>query len=151
MLCMDHVCQYPKWPAPCTGRSCTSSIAASNDQLPVCCCPVLSYQHCLHAVLYHANVFLAHPVAVCMCVQTIALASFVMLHHVQRTDTLQMLAVRYGVDVTTIKRVNNLMSDHSLHSRQHLYIPGGSATDSSCACHCAIFCSCPLMTLCFSV
>eukprot|EP00877_Chromochloris_zofingiensis_P003472 jgi/Chrzof1/13125/Cz07g20230.t1 len=55
--------------------------------------------------------------------ETIALASFVMLHHVQRTDTLQMLAVRYGVDVTTIKRVNNLMSDHSLHSRQHLYIP----------------------------
>lgn len=30
----------------------------------------------------------------------------------------------YGVsDPVALKRINNLMNDHSLHSRQHLYIP----------------------------
>lgn len=56
--------------------------------------------------------------------QTAALASFVRQHVVLRTDTLQMLAVRHGTDVPGLKRVNNLMTEHSLHSRSHLFIPG---------------------------
>jgi LysM repeat protein len=43
---------------------------------------------------------------------------------VQRGDSLQALAVRHGVTVPCLKRVNNLMSDHALHSRTQLYIPG---------------------------
>lgn len=57
--------------------------------------------------------------------QTASVPSFVRQHAVVRTDTLQMLAVRHGIDVPTLKRVNNLMTDHSLHSRTHLFIPGG--------------------------
>lgn len=57
--------------------------------------------------------------------QTAAETSFVRQHQVLRTDTLQMLAVRHGVTVPCLKRVNNLMTDHALHSRTHLFIPGG--------------------------
>jgi hypothetical protein len=60
-----------------------------------------------------------------LCLQTAGLSSFVRQHVVLRTDTLQMLAVRHGIDVPGLKRVNNLMTDHSLHSRTHLFIPGG--------------------------
>jgi hypothetical protein len=60
-----------------------------------------------------------------LCLQTASLSSFVRQHVVLRTDTLQMLAVRHGIDVPGLKRVNNLMTDHSLHSRTHLFIPGG--------------------------
>lgn len=56
--------------------------------------------------------------------QTAAVTSFVREHVVQRTDSLQMLAVRHGVTVPCLKRVNNLMSDFSLHSRTQLFIPG---------------------------
>lgn len=52
------------------------------------------------------------------------MTSFVREHVVARTDSLQMLAVRHGVSVPCLKRVNNLMSDHALHSRTQLYIPG---------------------------
>uniref|UniRef100_A0A383VBY3 F-box domain-containing protein n=1 Tax=Tetradesmus obliquus TaxID=3088 RepID=A0A383VBY3_TETOB len=58
--------------------------------------------------------------------ETAALASFVRQHVVLRTDTLQMLAVRHGLDVPGLKRVNNLMTEHSLHSRTHLFIPVAS-------------------------
>lgn len=71
------------------------------------------------------------PLAPCLCFptcpnhQTAAVTSFVREHVVQRADSLQMLAVRHGVSVPCLKRVNNLMSDHALHSRTQLYIPGG--------------------------
>lgn len=60
----------------------------------------------------------------CSAVQTAAVTSFVREHVVQRADSLQMLAVRHGVTVPCLKRVNNLMSDHALHSRTSLFIPG---------------------------
>lgn len=59
-------------------------------------------------------------------VQTAAVTSFVREHVVQRADSLQMLAVRHGVTVPCLKRVNNLMSDHALQSRLSLFIPGGT-------------------------
>lgn len=46
---------------------------------------------------------------------------------VARTDSFLSLAVRYGVEPTAIKRVNNMISDHSLHSRIVVYIPVASA------------------------
>lgn len=58
--------------------------------------------------------------------QTAAVTSFVREHAVQRSDTLQMLAVRHGVTVPCLKRLNNLMSDHALHSRTQLFIPGAA-------------------------
>lgn len=55
------------------------------------------------------------------------LKNFAYKHDVRKGDTLPMLAVKYGVDVTTIKRANNFISDHSLFSRYSLYIPVPSA------------------------
>jgi hypothetical protein len=72
--------------------------------------------------------------AVCVCpaVQTAAVTSFVREHVMQRADSLQMLAVRHGVTVPCLKRVNNLMSDHALHSRTSLFIPGGTCSRQGC-------------------
>lgn len=46
-----------------------------------------------------------------------------------RTDSFLSLAVRYGVHPTAIKRVNNMISDHSLHSRLEVYVPVASEAD----------------------
>ncbi|KAG2435804.1 hypothetical protein HXX76_007000 [Chlamydomonas incerta] len=54
---------------------------------------------------------------------TATLGHFVSRHEVARGDSPTSLAVRYGVSVTAIKRLNNLISDHSLHSRTAVYIP----------------------------
>jgi LysM repeat protein len=59
--------------------------------------------------------------------QTATPSSFARWHQVQRFDTLQMLAVKYGLDLPTLKRTNNLMTDHSIHSRTHLFVPGQCA------------------------
>lgn len=58
--------------------------------------------------------------------ETAGLSSFVVQHQVSRTDTLTMLAVRHGCSVADVKRVNQLMSEHSLHSRHCVYVPVGS-------------------------
>ncbi|KAG2494445.1 hypothetical protein HYH03_007497 [Edaphochlamys debaryana] len=57
------------------------------------------------------------------------LSHFVRRHPVCRTDTLPSLAVRHGCAVTAIKRLNNLISDHSLHSRTAVFLPVGSAAE----------------------
>ncbi|KAG0577743.1 hypothetical protein KC19_5G177800 [Ceratodon purpureus] len=44
-------------------------------------------------------------------------------HTLQRQDTMAGLAVKYGVQVPEIRRVNNMMSDHGIHSRERLLIP----------------------------
>ncbi|KAG2451221.1 hypothetical protein HYH02_003828 [Chlamydomonas schloesseri] len=54
---------------------------------------------------------------------TATLGHFVSRHEVARGDSPTSLAVRYGVSVTAIKRLNNIISDHSLHSRTAVYIP----------------------------
>lgn len=79
--------------------------------------------------------------AMLLPLQTAALCSFVRQHRVQRTDTLQMLAVRHGTDVNTLKRTNNMISDHSMYSRHHLYIPGAAhatARSSAVVCDCSM-------------
>lgn len=63
--------------------------------------------------------------------QAASLINFVYQHTVQRTDTLQMLAVRHNTDVPSLKRLNNIISEHSLHSRTNIFIPG-QGTTSSC-------------------
>lgn len=51
------------------------------------------------------------------------LHSFATAHKVSRSDTFASLAVRYGVDMPSIKRVNQVISDHSLYSRFVVYVP----------------------------
>ena len=56
--------------------------------------------------------------------QVITLASFVRRHQVDGSDSLPKLAVQYALDIHTLKRLNNLMSDGALQSRDYVYAPG---------------------------
>jgi LysM repeat protein len=51
------------------------------------------------------------------------LAQLAISHRLQRQDTMAGLAVKYRVQVPEIRRVNNMMSDHGIHSRERLLIP----------------------------
>ncbi|XP_054779128.1 F-box protein At1g55000-like [Prosopis cineraria] len=51
------------------------------------------------------------------------LAKFAISHRIVRGDTVTSLAVRYSVQVMDIKRLNNMMSDHGVYSRERLLIP----------------------------
>ncbi|KAI3805229.1 hypothetical protein L1987_27415 [Smallanthus sonchifolius] len=52
-----------------------------------------------------------------------SLTRFAISHRLVRGDTVASLAVKYSVQVTDIKRLNNMMSDHGIHSRDRLLIP----------------------------
>ncbi|KAL6964793.1 hypothetical protein U1Q18_035848 [Sarracenia purpurea var. burkii] len=52
-----------------------------------------------------------------------SLGRFAISHRLLRGDTVAGLAVRYSVQVTGIKRLNNMMSDHGIYSRERLLIP----------------------------
>ncbi|OVA05473.1 F-box domain [Macleaya cordata] len=52
-----------------------------------------------------------------------SLGKFAISHRLVRGDTVASLAVKYSVQVTGIKRLNNMMSDHGIHSRERLLIP----------------------------
>ncbi|XP_077213759.1 F-box protein At1g55000-like [Tasmannia lanceolata] len=52
-----------------------------------------------------------------------SLGRFAISHRLVRTDTVAGLAVKYSVQVMDIKRLNNMMSDHGIYSRQRLLIP----------------------------
>ncbi|CAK9187570.1 unnamed protein product [Ilex paraguariensis] len=52
-----------------------------------------------------------------------SLGKFAISHRLVRGDSVASLAVKYSVQVTDIKRMNNMMSDHGLHSRERLLIP----------------------------
>ena len=52
-------------------------------------------------------------------------------HAVQPGDTLQGLAVRYGVRVSAISRANNLASAQSMHARKELHIPPSATAGGS--------------------
>ncbi|XP_077254216.1 F-box protein At1g55000-like [Tasmannia lanceolata] len=52
-----------------------------------------------------------------------SLGRFAISHRLVREDTMAGLAVKYSVQVMDIKRVNNMMSDHGIYSRQRLLIP----------------------------
>ncbi|EEF49837.1 F-box protein At1g55000 [Ricinus communis] len=48
---------------------------------------------------------------------------FAISHKIVKGDTVASLAVKYSVQVMEIKRLNNMMSDHGIHSRERLLIP----------------------------
>lgn len=52
-----------------------------------------------------------------------SLGRFAISHRLLRGDTIASLAVKYSVQVMDIKRLNNMMSDHGIHSRERLLIP----------------------------
>ncbi|KAK9146675.1 hypothetical protein Sjap_006578 [Stephania japonica] len=51
------------------------------------------------------------------------LGRFAISHKLLRGDSLASLAVKYSVQVMDIKRLNNMMSDHGIYSRERLLIP----------------------------
>ncbi|WOK92422.1 F-box protein [Canna indica] len=54
-----------------------------------------------------------------------SLDRFAISHRLRRGDTVASLALRYSVQVMDIKRLNNMMSDHGIYSRERLLIPIG--------------------------
>uniref|UniRef100_A0A0E0D505 LysM domain-containing protein n=1 Tax=Oryza meridionalis TaxID=40149 RepID=A0A0E0D505_9ORYZ len=52
-----------------------------------------------------------------------SLGRFALSHAVRRGDTVPGIALKYSVQVTDIKRFNNMMSDHGIYSRERLLIP----------------------------
>jgi hypothetical protein len=52
-----------------------------------------------------------------------SIGRFAISHRLIRQDSVASLAVKYSVQVTDIKRLNNMMSDHGIYSRERLLIP----------------------------
>lgn len=52
-----------------------------------------------------------------------SLSKFAISHHLVKGDSVARLAVKYSVQVMDIKRLNNMMSDHGIYSRDRLLIP----------------------------
>ncbi|KAL6561659.1 hypothetical protein OROMI_017260 [Orobanche minor] len=52
-----------------------------------------------------------------------SLSKFAISHPLSRRDSIASLAVKYSVQVMDIKRLNNMMSDHGIYSRERLLIP----------------------------
>ncbi|CAA7395413.1 unnamed protein product [Spirodela intermedia] len=52
-----------------------------------------------------------------------SLGRFAISHRLVRGDSVPGLALKYSVQVMDIKRLNNMMSDHGIHSRERLLIP----------------------------
>lgn len=51
------------------------------------------------------------------------IGKFAISHRIKRGDSVVGLAVKYSVQVMDIKRLNNMMSDHGMYSRERLLIP----------------------------
>ncbi|KAL9235039.1 hypothetical protein vseg_009839 [Gypsophila vaccaria] len=51
------------------------------------------------------------------------LSKFAVSHRINRGDSVASLAVKYSVQVMDVKRLNNMMSDHGIYSRERLLIP----------------------------
>ncbi|CAI0551393.1 unnamed protein product [Linum tenue] len=51
------------------------------------------------------------------------IGKFAVSHKIVRGDSVASLAVKYSVQVMDIKRLNNMMSDHGIYSRDRLLIP----------------------------
>ncbi|XP_021772937.1 F-box protein At1g55000-like [Chenopodium quinoa] len=52
-----------------------------------------------------------------------SLSKFAISHRIRSGDSVASLAVKYSVQVMDIKRLNNMMSDHGIYSRERLLIP----------------------------
>ncbi|XP_074311565.1 F-box protein At1g55000 [Silene latifolia] len=55
------------------------------------------------------------------------LSKFAISHRICRGDSVASLAVKYDVQVMEVKRLNNMMSDHGIYSRERLLIPVSNA------------------------
>ncbi|XP_007030820.2 PREDICTED: F-box protein At1g55000 [Theobroma cacao] len=51
------------------------------------------------------------------------IGKFAIWHRILRGESVASLAVKYSVQVMDIKRLNNMMSDHGIYSRERLLIP----------------------------
>ncbi|KAJ6694319.1 hypothetical protein OIU85_005042 [Salix viminalis] len=51
------------------------------------------------------------------------ICKFAISHKIVKGDSVASLAVKYSVQVMEIKRLNNMMSDHGIYSRERLLIP----------------------------
>ncbi|KAL5566071.1 hypothetical protein UlMin_029235 [Ulmus minor] len=51
------------------------------------------------------------------------IGKFAISHRIVRGDSVASLAVKYSVQVMDIKRLNNMMSEHGIYSRERLLIP----------------------------
>lgn len=51
------------------------------------------------------------------------IGKFAVSHRIVKGDSVASLAVKYSVQVMDIKRLNNMMSDHGIYSRDRLLIP----------------------------
>ncbi|KAK8605164.1 hypothetical protein V6N13_082616 [Hibiscus sabdariffa] len=51
------------------------------------------------------------------------IGKFAISHRILRGETVASLAVKYSSQVMDIKRLNNMMSDHGIYSRERLLIP----------------------------
>ena len=58
--------------------------------------------------------------------QAAAPVNFVYQHKCRRWESLISVAVQYCADTTAIRVLNNLTTDHSLRSREIVYVPGMS-------------------------
>ena len=124
-----------------------------------------SYAHLLHLSMYpsheeylplpgsiHAS-FRWHQVHICdqsmlhvristaaqtpLNLQAAKLTHFVWMHPCGPSDSLMALALRYGCDVATLRRINNLpLSELSVQSRARIYIPGAPHASADCTDHC---------------
>ncbi|KAI0066026.1 hypothetical protein BV25DRAFT_1912831 [Artomyces pyxidatus] len=47
----------------------------------------------------------------------------VMIHEIDRHDSLAGVALKYGITITDLRRANQLWASDSIHLRKHLYIP----------------------------
>ncbi len=59
------------------------------------------------------------------CLVPIKLEHFVVRHVVGRGDSLARIAVKHGTTVPVVKRLNNILSDHTLMTRDAIFVPGG--------------------------
>lgn len=55
--------------------------------------------------------------------QAFELCHFMLRHVVHKSDNFARLSITYGCDPATIRAVNNIISDASLQSRLHIYLP----------------------------
>ncbi|KAK1921973.1 hypothetical protein DB88DRAFT_376069 [Papiliotrema laurentii] len=47
----------------------------------------------------------------------------VLVHHVKPTESLAGIALLYGIDLPTLRKINKLWASDSVHLRTHLYVP----------------------------
>jgi LysM repeat protein len=55
---------------------------------------------------------------------TADLRHFVFQHTVERHDTLAGIALRHNADPHVLRRINNVLSERTLASRTHIFVPG---------------------------